>query len=42
MSNFNRVVFGDGKGVLRDEESVKLMEADELDVQVRKSVTIEY
>lgn len=42
MSNFNRVVFEDGKGGLRDEEGVELMEVDELDVQVRKLVTMEY
>jgi hypothetical protein len=42
MSNFNRVVFEDGKGGLRDEEGVELMKVDELDVQVRKLVTMEY
>ncbi|CEI95009.1 hypothetical protein RMCBS344292_09210 [Rhizopus microsporus] len=42
MSSFNRVVFEDGKGGLRDEEGVELMEVDELDVQVRKLVTMEY
>lgn len=42
MSNFNRVVFEDGKGGLRDEEDVELMKVDELDVKVRKLVTMEY
>ncbi|KAG1137102.1 hypothetical protein G6F37_007141 [Rhizopus arrhizus] len=42
MSNFNRVVFEDGKGGLRDEEAVDLMKVDKLDVQVRKLVTMEY
>ena len=42
MSNFNRVVFEDGKGGLRDEESVELVEVDELDEQVRKLVMMEY
>jgi hypothetical protein len=42
MSNFNRVVFEDRKGGLRDEEGVELMEVDKLDVQVRKSFTMEY
>ena len=42
MINFNRVVFEDGKGELRNEEGVELMEVDELDVQVRKLVTMKY
>ncbi|KAG1332939.1 hypothetical protein G6F62_007005 [Rhizopus arrhizus] len=38
MSNFNRVVFEDGKGGLRDEEDVELMKVDELDVKAPKKI----